>query len=69
MNAIRRIVKPINKKIIIDLPKNFSEDAEYEVIILENEVKKGKKDKFFSLVGNIDIDEKAIYQLRKDSIL
>ncbi|HCL57491.1 MAG TPA: hypothetical protein DHW82_10850 [Spirochaetia bacterium] len=69
MNAIREMVKPINHKIIIELPKNFREDDEYEVIILSKEDKKNKKEKFFNLAGNIDIDDKAVNQLREDSIL
>lgn len=69
MNAIREIVKPINHKIIIELPKEYSEEIEYEVIILTNDVKQNAKEKFLNLAGKINFDEKAVNQLRKDSIL
>ncbi len=75
MNAIREIVKPVNRKIIIELPGGFSEEDEYEVIILnlnekqQNIKNNTAKDKFFSLAGNIDIDEKAVNKLRDDSVL
>lgn len=34
MNAIREIVKPIDHKLIIELPRDFDNDKEFEVIIL-----------------------------------
>ncbi len=46
----------------------MKEESE-ENIILEADDKREKKDKFFDLAGNIYIDENAVNQLRKDSML
>ncbi|HOJ29871.1 MAG TPA: hypothetical protein PL059_12435 [Spirochaetota bacterium] len=72
MKAIRKIVKPVNNKIIITLKDN-SEADEYEVIILpvenKNNQKIKSKKKFLDLAGKINIDSKTISKLREKSIL
>ncbi|HOM09396.1 MAG TPA: hypothetical protein PLO73_04700 [Spirochaetota bacterium] len=72
MKAIRKIVKPVNNKIIITLKDNNEAD-EYEVIILpvenKNNQKIKSKKKFLDLAGKINIDSKTISKLREKSIL
>jgi len=72
MKAIRKIVKPVNNKIIITLKDN-SEADEYEVIILpvenKNNQKIKSKKKFLDLAGKINIDSKTISKLREKSII
>ena len=72
MKAIRKIVKPVNNKIIITLKDNNEAD-EYEVIILpvenKNNQKIKSKKKFLDLAGKINIDGKTISKLREKSIL
>jgi len=72
MKAIRKIVKPVNNKIIITLKDN-SEADEYEVIILpvenKNNQKIKSKKKFLDLAGKINIDGKTISKLREKSII
>ncbi|GAB4221280.1 MAG: hypothetical protein Kow00102_15750 [Spirochaetota bacterium] len=72
MKAIRKIVKPVNNKIIITLKDNNEAD-EYEVIILpvenKNNQKIKSKKKFLDLAGKINIDGKTISKLREKSII
>ncbi len=58
MNAIREIVKPKNKKIIVDLGDDFSDEYEYEVIIfpIKNKKKihnKNRRDLYGKYKGQI----------------
>ena len=56
MNALRQIVKPIDRKIIIELPEYFDEEKEFEVIILpsdEFKTKKNRNDLFGKYKGKI----------------
>jgi hypothetical protein len=60
MNAIREIVKPVNNKIVIDIPVEFQNNKEFEVIILpseEKKIKKSRKDLFGRYKGQIRISE------------
>ncbi len=42
MNALRKIVKPVDKKPIINLPDGFAHVNQFEVIILPADEKTGK---------------------------
>jgi hypothetical protein len=73
VKAIREIVRPVNKKIIISLGNDCNESDEYEVIVFPVQNKDRKKmknkSKFLDLAGKIDIDWEAINELREKSIL
>ncbi len=60
MNALRQIVKPIDRKIIIELPEYFDEEKEFEVIILPSDVKKqtlSRKDFLGRWKGKIEMSD------------
>jgi len=61
MNAIREIVKPVDQKIIINIPDGFSEVREFEVILLPlDELKtnaKSRKDLFGKYQGKISMSD------------
>jgi len=61
MNALREIVKPVDKKLIINLPDGFANIREFEVIILpadEMAIKtKSRKDLFGKYEGKISMSD------------
>jgi hypothetical protein len=69
MNELREIVVSSDNKLIIELPKGFKNNAEYEVIIIPREDRQQKLHRFFDLAGKIDIDEEAVRQLRDGSMI
>ena len=60
MNAIREIVKPLDHKIIIELPEDLYSEEEVEVIILpveKNKKKLSRKDFYGRWKGMIEISD------------
>lgn len=59
MNALREIIKPVDKKLIINLPDGFAHVREFEVIILPADEKtikvKSRKELFGKYEGKINI--------------
>jgi len=67
MKAIRQILKPVNHQITIQLPEEFNDDKEVEIIVLPaesvvvNDKRKSRKELFGKYKGQIwmspDFDE------------
>jgi len=58
MNAFKETVKPVDKKLIINLPDRFANVSEFEVTILPADEKaKSRKDLFGKYEGKISMSD------------